>query len=176
MPTRVCIVLFCLVYLGCSAKKDGFLTAEDGKRDFSLPNQTLVSLYPVPALNPSAPSIDFVSRPRPLPGFIGLPPPAYEQEVTQLREERLVSLRLGYNSNQEASLLIEPYGLSDFPSIEKTLAELGFAKQEESLYVDDQAAIKLYFYPSALLLSLVGTKRSDDEFARLDQVRTTWQE
>ena len=172
----VCLI-YSFIYIGCSAKKDGFLAARDGRQDFSLPNQTLASLYPVPALNGSAPApIDFVRRPRPQASFIGRPPSPYIEETTRLEEERLLLFKLGYNTNRDAALFIEPYQQEDLVILEKLLGELGFTKQEESLYVAAETSIQLGFYPSALLLSLVAAGQTEDSFALLDQMRRAWQQ
>jgi len=177
MSIRLCAIFFCLIYIGCSAKKDGFLTAKDGRQDFSLPNQTLSSLYPVPALNASTvASIDFIRRPRPQPSFIGLPPSPYLEEISRLEEDRLLLFKLGYNTNQDAALFIEPYQQEDLAILEKIFSEFGFTKREESLYVSGEASIQLSFHPSALLLSLVAREQSEDRFILLDQIRKAWKE
>lgn len=176
MSTRLWAILLCFIYIGCSAKKDSFLIAQDGSQDFTLPNQTLVSLYPVPPLNASASSIDFVRRPRPQPSFIGLPPSPHIEETTRLEEDRLLLFKLGYNTDQEVALLIEPYQERDFAILERILIDLGFAKQEASLYVSGESSIQLGFHPSALLLSLVVAEQTEDGFALLDQIRKAWQE
>ena len=169
------ILLFIFIYLaciGCSAKKDTFLNARDGI-DFSLSSQS--PLYPVPVFNASN-VIDFVSRPRPKPSFIGASPTAYEKDLIRKKEQQVQTLSLGYNTNQEASLYIYPYQPADTSALVKALTSLGFIKQEEYLYElqQEQVSVRLYFYPLALLLSLEKKKQSIEEFTFLDDIRKSF--
>lgn len=174
-------ILGCAFFMiSCSAKKDNFLAARDGIA-FTLPSQGISQqpLYPAPSLNRTFSANEFISRPRPQPGFIGNPPSDYAQELSRQIADRIQSLRLGYSSRAESSLHIRPYLPADQRALLRALSQRGFKQQEEYILTRQEGPetliATLYFYPAAVLLSLEQSSNSQAEFRLLDEIRRSFQ-